>query len=109
MESIDDAINYEEEYNTYLQGAKNNGNSLIARCPFHKDDKPSFSVDLTSGKYHCFGCEEKGNLISFISKLENKDTQTVYLELCNKYDIDIKEIKDLQDLEIKKPFCPAAL
>ena len=105
MESIDDAINYEEEYNTYLQGAKNNGNSLIARCPFHKDDKPSFSVDLTSGKYHCFGCEEKGNLISFISKIENKDTQSVYLELCNKYDIDIKQIKDLQDLEIKKPFC----
>lgn len=105
MESIDDAINYEEEYNTYLQGAKKNGNSLIARCPFHDDDNPSFSVDLTSGKYHCFGCEEKGNLVSFISKLENKDTQTVYQELCNKYNIDIKQIKDLQDLEIKKPFC----
>lgn len=105
MESIDDAINYEEEYKTYLKGAKNNGNSLIARCPFHNDDKPSFSVDLTSGKYHCFGCEEKGNLISFISKIENKDTQTVYQELCSKYNIDMSQIKNLQDLEIKKPFC----
>ncbi len=92
MESIDDAINYEEEYLKYLNGAKKNGNSLIARCPFHDDDKPSFSVDLTSGKYHCFGCEEKGNLISFKAKLENKDTQTVFQELCDSYDIKQPEV-----------------
>ena len=45
MESIDDAINYEEEYKTYLQGVKKNGNSLIAKCPFHDDSKPSLCVD----------------------------------------------------------------
>ena len=105
MESIDDAINYEEEYKNYLQGARKNGNSLITRCPFHKDDKPSFSVDLTSGKYHCFGCEEKGNLISFIAKIENKDTQVVYQELCDKYNIDIEKVKEAQNIEPQKPFC----
>ena len=105
MESIDDAINYEEEYKNYLQGARKNGNSLITRCPFHKDDKPSFSVDLTSGKYHCFGCEEKGNLISFIAKMENKDTQVVYQELCDKYNIDIEKVKEAQNIEPQKPFC----
>ena len=57
MESIDEAINYEEEYLKYLPSAKKNGNSLIAKCPFHDDSNPSFSVDLTSGKYHCFGGE----------------------------------------------------
>ena len=66
MKSIDDFINYEEEYKKYLQKSRKNGNSLIAKCPFHQDDKPSFSVDLINGKYHCFGCEEKGNYISFI-------------------------------------------
>ena len=55
--SIDDAINYEVEYMNYLNGAKKNGNSIIAKCPFHDDDKPSFSVDITTGKYHCFGCK----------------------------------------------------
>lgn len=87
MESIDDAINYEEEYKKYLKDAKKNGNSLIARCPFHKDDKPSFSVEIISGKYHCFGCEEKGNFISFKAKMDNKDTQLVYQELCDSYGI----------------------
>ena len=57
MEStIDDAIDYEKEYKKYLPNAKKNRNSLITRCPFHDDDKPSFSIDITSGKYHCFGC-----------------------------------------------------
>ena len=56
MKSIDDFINYEEEYKKYLQKSRKNGNSLIAKCPFHQDDKPSFSVDLINGKYHCFGC-----------------------------------------------------
>ena len=85
--SIDDAINYEVEYMNYLNGAKKNGNSIIAKCPFHDDDKPSFSVDITTGKYHCFGCEEKGNLISFLAKIKGIDTQSVYQELCLKYNI----------------------
>lgn len=87
MESIDDAINYEVEYMNYLNGAKKNGNSIIAKCPFHDDDKPSFSVDLTTGKYHCFGCEEKGNFISFLAKVKGIDTQSAYQELCMKYNI----------------------
>ena len=97
MESIDDAINYEEEYKKYLNGAKKNGDSLIARCPFHDDDKPSFSVDITSGKYHCFGCEEKGNFISFKAKMENKDTQTVYQELCELYNISLQNDNSLEN------------
>lgn len=103
MESIDEAINYEEEYLKYLPGAKKNGNSLIAKCPFHDDSNPSFSVDLTSGKYHCFGCEEKGNFISFKAKLDNTDTQSVYQELCESYDIP-KPVVNFAEQE-NKAFC----
>ena len=97
MESIDDAINYEEEYKKYLLNAKKNGNSLISKCPFHDDNNPSFSVDLTSGKYHCFGCEEKGNFISFKARMDNTDTQTAYQELCAIYDIHIPENYNLKN------------
>lgn len=105
MESIDEAIDYEGEYRKYLQNVKSNGNSLIARCPFHNDDKPSFSVDITSGKYHCFGCEEKGNLITFKAKMENKDTLVVYQELCDTYGIDITQFTPEMAMESHKPFC----
>lgn len=104
MESIDDAINYEEEYKTYLQGVKKNGNSLIAKCPFHDDSKPSFSVDLMTGKYHCFGCEEKGNFISFVAKVKGIDTQLAYQELCSKYNFVPPKVNFEENLE-NEPFC----
>ena len=103
MESIDDAINYEEEYKKYLPDAKKNGNSLIAKCPFHDDSTPSFCIDITSGKYHCFGCQEKGNFIGFKAKLEGKDTTTVYQELCASYNISLQN-ENSTDSE-NMPFC----
>ena len=63
MKNIDEIINYEEEYKKYLTNPKKNRDSLISRCPFHDDDNPSFSVNLKNGMYHCFGCNEQGNLL----------------------------------------------
>lgn len=36
-----------------------------ARCPFHDDSDPSFSVNPDKGAYHCFGCDAKGGFIDF--------------------------------------------
>jgi len=45
------------------------GNQYIARCPFdgHEDKISSFSftTENGSGKYHCHGCGEQGNIITF--------------------------------------------
>ncbi|MCB9094717.1 MAG: hypothetical protein H6621_06575 [Halobacteriovoraceae bacterium] len=35
---------------------------VMAKCPFHNDNKPSLSINLEKGLYYCFGCGEKGNL-----------------------------------------------
>lgn len=40
-------------------------------CPFHDDKTPSFSINLSTGLYHCFGCEAKGNIITFVSQIKN--------------------------------------
>jgi len=95
MESIDDAINYEEEYKKYLNDARRNGNSLIARCPFHNDSNPSFSVDLVTGKYNCFGCEAKGNYIGFKAKMDNTDTTEAFQELCDTYNIEKPQVNTI--------------
>ena len=45
------------------------GNQYIARCPFdgHEDKISSFSftTENGSGRYHCHGCGEQGNIITF--------------------------------------------
>lgn len=40
-------------------------------CPFHSEKTPSFSIARDGGRYHCFGCNESGDIFTFISKLNN--------------------------------------
>jgi DNA primase len=52
---------------------KKSGKNYSGLCPFHKEKTPSFSVDPARQLYHCFGCGEGGDVISFIEKIENLD------------------------------------
>lgn len=40
-------------------------------CPFHEEDTPSFSFDTQKNLFHCFGCGESGDQISFVEKYLN--------------------------------------
>lgn len=47
------------------------GNTHWACCPFHGETQPSFAVNESKQFFHCFGCKESGNAISFLMKIEN--------------------------------------
>src|SRR5262245_51878114 len=41
-----------------------------ARCPFHNSQSgTSFSINVDTGGFHCFGCGKSGDIISFIMLL----------------------------------------
>ncbi|PIE03416.1 MAG: DNA primase [Acidobacteria bacterium] len=50
---------------------KKKGNRLLARCPFHSEKTPSFSVNDQKGFYYCFGCKVGGDHFKFIQAVEN--------------------------------------
>jgi len=52
---------------------KRSGRNFFGLCPFHKENTPSFSVSPDKQIFHCFGCGAGGNVIHFISKIENID------------------------------------
>ena len=45
---------------------KKTGSNYVARCPFHTEKSPSFSVNRNKQFFHCFGCGASGNAISFL-------------------------------------------
>ena len=42
------------------------GQNYVARCPFHAEKTPSFSVSPAKQFFHCFGCGAHGNAIGFV-------------------------------------------
>ena len=57
------------------------GQNYWGCCPFHNEKTPSFSVNEDKGFYHCFGCGEHGDIISFVMKSENIDFRAAITEL----------------------------
>lgn len=50
---------------------KRSGRNFLGLCPFHKEKTPSFSVSPDKQIFHCFGCGVGGNVVHFVSKIEN--------------------------------------
>ena len=69
------------------------GQNFWGCCPFHNEKTPSFSVSEDKGFYHCFGCGEHGDIISFVMKSENVDFKTAISELADMAGIKMPEIK----------------
>jgi DNA primase len=56
----------------YLQ-LKRTGRRWKGLCPFHAEKTPSFSVNGEEGLYYCFGCQAKGDAITFVREIEHLD------------------------------------
>ncbi len=47
------------------------GGRYFGCCPFHNEKTASFCVNQQSGYYHCFGCGESGDVVTFVMKMES--------------------------------------
>ena len=55
----------------YVKLRKKGAQNYSGLCPFHDEKTPSFSVHATHQFFHCFGCGEKGDVFTFVQKIEN--------------------------------------
>ena len=49
------------------------GKNYKAKCPFHNEKTPSFSISPDRGMYYCFGCGAIGDIFSFVEHFEGTD------------------------------------
>ncbi|MHB1335859.1 MAG: DNA primase [Candidatus Humimicrobiaceae bacterium] len=78
---------------------KKSGKNFMGLCPFHKEKTPSFVVDTNTQLYHCFGCGEGGDVISFIMKAENLSFLEAVELLAKKVNYNLKYVETYHNEE----------
>lgn len=73
---------------------KKTGANYTALCPFHKEKTPSFSVSPDKQIYHCFGCGESGDAITFLMKYSNLNFPEAVAHLADKAGIKLDRSKE---------------
>ncbi len=76
---------------------KRSGANYFGLCPFHNEKTGSFSVSPSKQMFHCFGCGEGGNVISFIMKYENYSFQEAVKYLADKAGIVLPEGEESEE------------
>ena len=81
---------------------KKTGNNYVARCPFHTEKTPSFSVNRNKQFFHCFGCGASGNAISFLMDFSHLDFVEAVEDLANFAGVDVQRESFGLNVEFKR-------
>jgi len=68
---------------------KRSGRDWSARCPFHDERSPSFTVSPVKQFYHCFGCGAHGSAIGFLMNYDRLEFPDAVEELANRAGIKV--------------------
>ncbi len=69
---------------------RRSGARLVGLCPFHDEKSPSFGINPGAGFFHCFGCGEGGDVISFVQKTEHLTFSEAVERLAQKLGMELR-------------------
>ena len=72
--------------------------SWMGLCPFHGEKTPSFHVNEARSYFYCFGCGEKGDAITFLTKIEQRPFMDVLQDLAGAAGVDL-DVRPLSPAE----------
>ena len=107
LDLIRDRTDIADIVREYVPSLKKAGRSYKARCPFHDEKSPSFSVDSQKGLFYCFGCQAGGDVFDFVMKIENLSFTEAVHKLAKKAGVDwhptnVSPAGDKLRIDIKK-------
>lgn len=65
------------------------GQNWKGLCPFHTEKTPSFYVSPSRQRYHCFGCQAKGDIFNWVMALENTDFRGALEKLASRAGVEL--------------------
>ncbi len=66
------------------------GRGHRALCPFHSEKTPSFNVSQDKQAWYCFGCQEGGDMFTFVQKVEHTDFRAALEMLADKAGVELE-------------------
>lgn len=67
------------------------GRQYKGLCPFHAEKTPSFSVSQERQAWYCFGCQEGGDVFSFIERIERIDFRQALELLAERAGVELEQ------------------
>lgn len=81
---------------------KKAGANWVARCPFHKETKPSFSVNPAKEIFYCFGCQKGGSVFNFVMEIERVTFPEAIKIVAEKSGVPLPKMVDDSRFEARK-------
>ncbi|MGQ0522020.1 MAG: DNA primase [Actinomycetota bacterium] len=75
------------------------GQRWVGLCPFHAEKSASFSINADQGLYYCFGCQAKGDVITFVREVDHLGFVEAVERLASRAGIELRydEAREGQD------------
>lgn len=93
VEQIKERLGVAEIVGEYVKLEKS-GINYKACCPFHNEKTPSFTVNTERNFWYCFGCQEGGDIFTFIQKMEGLEFREVLERLAERANVELPKFNN---------------
>lgn len=94
IEQIKSKLDIVEEIGAIVP-LKKSGKAYKGVCPFHSERTPSFYVFPQTGTWRCFGCNEGGDIFTFVEKQQALDFKDALALLAEKAGVSLETRSDV--------------